>query len=337
MLRFKRFTLIMALIALSAFIAAGCGAKNAEENKEPAGTGEKKTEAAAENTDSQDGTGEIRKIKHAMGEQDIQGTPQRVVILTNEGTEALLALGVKPVGAVNSWVGDPWYDHIKDDMKDVIPLGEETQPNIELIASLKPDLIIGNKVRHEKIYEQLKNIAPTVFSEDLAGKWRVNFELYADALNKKSEGEKLLQQFDQRVEEAKTKLGDKTKAKVSVVRFSAKDVRIYQKDTFSGLLLNQLGFARPASQDKDQFMEALGKERIPDMDGDIMFYFVSSTPGNSDADNIAKEWLDDPLFKNLNVSKTNKVVQVNEVIWNIAGGYKAANMLLDDILKQFNA
>ena len=37
---------------------------------------------------------------------------KRVVILTNEGTEALLALGVKPVGAVQSWLGDPWYDHI---------------------------------------------------------------------------------------------------------------------------------------------------------------------------------------------------------------------------------
>lgn len=79
-----------------------------------------------------------RVIKHAMGETALIGTPKRVVILTNEGTEALLAVGVKPVGAVQSWIGSPWYDHIKDEMKDVSVVGDELQPNIELIAGLKP-------------------------------------------------------------------------------------------------------------------------------------------------------------------------------------------------------
>ena len=43
-----------------------------------------------------------------MGTATIDGTPKKVVVLTNEATEAVLALGVKPVGAVQSWLGDPW-------------------------------------------------------------------------------------------------------------------------------------------------------------------------------------------------------------------------------------
>ena len=93
-------------------------------------------------------------------------------------------MGVKPVGAVKSWTGDPWYPHIKDKMKDVKVVGDEGQVNVETIASLKPDLIIGNKMRHEKVYEQLKAIAPTVFSETLRGEWKDNFKFYAKALNK---------------------------------------------------------------------------------------------------------------------------------------------------------
>lgn len=278
---------------------------------------------------------EPRTIKHAMGEETLKGTPSRVVILTNEGTEALLTVGIKPVGAVQSWVGDPWYAHIKSDMQGVQVLGEETQPNIELIAGLKPDLIIGNKVRHEKIYEQLKKIAPTVFSADLAGDWKINFKLYSEAVNKKEEGVKAMEAFDKRVADVKAKLGSKAATKVSVVRFTAGDVRIYQKQTFSGVLLNQLGVARPASQDKDQFIEKLTKERIPDMDGDVLFYFLSETPGKNDAAKVSEEWLADPLFKNLNVAKTNKVVKVDEVVWNLAGGYKAANLLLDEMSKYF--
>ncbi|MED3855592.1 iron siderophore-binding protein, partial [Priestia megaterium] len=41
----------------------------------------------------------------AMGKTEIPKTPKRVVVLTNEGTEALLAMGIKPVGAVQSWLG----------------------------------------------------------------------------------------------------------------------------------------------------------------------------------------------------------------------------------------
>ncbi|MBW7457353.1 ABC transporter substrate-binding protein [Paenibacillus sepulcri] len=277
-----------------------------------------------------------RVIKHAMGEETLTGTPERVVILTNEGTEALLTVGIKPIGAVQSWIGDPWYDHIKEDMQDVTVVGDELQPNIEMIASLKPDLIIGNKVRQEKIYEQLKQIAPTVFAEDLGGDWKVNFNLYMEAVNKKEEGEKAMADFDKRVEDVKAKLGSKADTKVSLVRFSASQVRIYQKQTFAGVLLSQLGIARPASQDKDAFIEVMSKERIPEMDGDVMFYFVTDSPGTTDGSKVVEEWMKDPLFKNLNVSKNNKVIQVDEAIWNTAGGYKAANLLLDELIEYFD-
>ncbi|KNB73002.1 hypothetical protein ADS79_10910 [Brevibacillus reuszeri] len=276
-----------------------------------------------------------RVIKHAMGETTVNGTPKRVVILTNEGTEALLAVGVKPIGAVQSWVGTPWYNHIKDEMKDVTVVGDELQPNIEMIASLKPDLIIGNKVRQEKIYEQLKQIAPTVFAADLAGDWQINFRLYMEAVNKKDEGDKAMTDFNKRVADVKAKLGSKAETKVSVVRFSASQVRIYQKQTFSGVLLDQLGIARPPAQDKDSFIEVLTKETIPSMDGDVMFYFVSEQTGKSDASKVVEEWKNDPLFKNLNVAKTNKVIQVDEAVWNSAGGYKAANLLLDELAAYF--
>ncbi|WP_342780149.1 hypothetical protein [Devosia ginsengisoli] len=37
-----------------------------------------------------------REITHVMGVTEVPDAPQRVVILTNEGTEALLHLGVVP-------------------------------------------------------------------------------------------------------------------------------------------------------------------------------------------------------------------------------------------------
>ncbi|MVO98931.1 ABC transporter substrate-binding protein [Paenibacillus lutrae] len=296
--------------------------------------------ACGKNTDTSGGTatpgaGETAstvKIKHAMGESDVPAAPKRVVILTNEGTEALLALGIKPVGAVKSFTGNPWYDHIKANMEGVTVVGDEQQPNLELIASLKPDLIIGNKMRQEKVYEQLKAIAPTVFSETLRGEWKNNFSLYADALGKKSEGEKVIADFDKRIEDFKGKAGDKLKEKVSVVRFMAGKTRIYLEDTFTGIIFKQIGIARTPVKAKDTFVEEITKERVPEVDADRLFYFTYET-GNGDGVKQEEAITQDPLWQNLNVVKNGKTQKVNDAIWNTAGGVKAANLLLDDLYK----
>ncbi|HAQ07701.1 MAG TPA: iron siderophore-binding protein [Bacillus bacterium] len=294
-------------------------------------------EDAAEKTEDQSSAPKDTSytVEHAMGTETLKETPKKVVILTNEGTEALLSLGVTPVGAVQSWTGDPWYDHIAEEMKDVQVVGVESQVNVEAIAALKPDLIIGNKMRQEDIYEQLKAIAPTVFAETLRGNWKENFELYAKAVNKEEKGQEVISAYDQRIEDIKGKLGDKINMEVSMVRFMAGDVRIYHKDSFSGVILDQIGLARPESQDVDDFAEkGVTQERIPAMDGDILFYFTYEE-GDGKATGIEKEWIENPLFQNLEVAKKGEVHKVDDAIWNTAGGVKAANLMLDDIEKFF--
>lgn len=314
----KSFTAFVFLLAFSLLLSA-CGKSN---NKE-------------EST-KEDNKKEMITVEHAMGKTEVPANPKRVVILTNEGTEALLELGVKPVGAVKSWTGDPWYPHIKDKMKDVKVVGDEGQVNVETIASLKPDLIIGNKMRHEKVYEQLKAIAPTVFSETLRGEWKDNFKFYAKALNKEKEGQKVLADYESRMKDLKGKLGDKVNQEISMVRFMPGDVRIYHGDTFSGVILKELGFKRPGDQNKNDFAERnVSKERISAMDGDVLFYFTFDKGNEKKGSELEKEYINDPLFKNLNAVKNGKAYKVDDVIWNTAGGVMAANLLLDDIEKRF--
>ncbi|WP_433945372.1 ABC transporter substrate-binding protein [Paenibacillus sp. SN-8-1] len=320
---------IMLLLAFSV-VLSGCGqgsSKDAEQK--PADT----SATAAANTSDE----EIRKVKHSMGEASIKGTPKRVVVLTQEGTEALLELGVKPVGAVNSGLGDDWFPHIRSEMEGITELGDESKPNVELILGLKPDLIIGNKIRDEEIYSQLEAIAPTVLSEELSGSWKTNFKLYAEALNLKAEGDAALAKYETHIQEAKSKIGDKLSYKVSLVRFLPQAVRLYKKDTFAGVILSDLGFARPAVQDKDEFMEVIGKERMADMDGDVMFYFNADYDEKKGGTKMQEEWFKDPLFNNLNVAKKNMAFHVDEVIWNLSGGIKSANLLIDDIVSKFQS
>ncbi|TGV25952.1 iron-siderophore ABC transporter substrate-binding protein, partial [Mesorhizobium sp. M00.F.Ca.ET.186.01.1.1] len=67
-------------------VLAGCGggANQAQQTQtQPAATTETST-APAQTAPAADANAE-REVKHAMGTTKIKGTPQRVVILTNEG------------------------------------------------------------------------------------------------------------------------------------------------------------------------------------------------------------------------------------------------------------
>nr|WP_295975201.1 iron-siderophore ABC transporter substrate-binding protein [uncultured Bacillus sp.] len=323
----KAVKMLMTLLsAMAIFLLAACGGT---EEKSAGKQEQKKTEEKS------------YTVEHAMGSTTIKGTPKRVVVLTNEGTEALLALGVKPVGAVQSWLGNPWYDHIKDDMKGVEVVGIESEVNVEKIAALKPDLIIGNKLRQEAVYKQLSAIAPTVFSETLRGDWKENFTLYAKALNLEEKGNKVLAAYDKKVADVKAKLGDKVNQTVSVVRFMAGTSRIYYTDSFSGVIFDQLGFKRAPQQEAlftpenklGKLAIEVGKEVIPKMDADYLFYFTFAPNGDKEALNTAKEWTNDSLWKNLKAVKSGHAYEVSDATWNTAGGVLAANLMLDDLEK----
>lgn len=323
---FKQLFAIFSFIAL--FLLAACG-NTAEEKPAATKEADKKTEETS------------YTVEHAMGTTTLEKTPKRVVVLTNEGTEALLALGIKPVGAVQSWLGDPWYDHIKKKMDGVEVVGVEQEVNLEKIAALKPDLIIGNKLRQEAVYNQLSAIAPTIFSETLRGDWKENFGLYAKALNKEEKGKEVLNDFDKHVDTLKQKLGDKVNQQVSVVRFMAGKSRIYYTDSFSGIIFEQLGF-KHSKQQAELFTPdnklgnlaiEVGKEVVPKMDGDVLFYFTYAPKGDQAALDTAKEWTNDPLWKNLNAVKSGNAHEVSDATWNTAGGVLAANIMLDDLEK----
>lgn len=276
----------------------------------------------------------VQTIDHAMGTTPIAGTPQRVVVLTNEATDHVLALGLQPVGAVKSWLGDPYYDYITTEMESVPVVGEELQPNLERIAALKPDLILGSKVRHEMLYPQLSAIAPTVFSENLGADWQENLVLYGKALNREQEAEQLLEDWDQRIADFQTKMGDRLNQEVSLVRFLPGVARIYYEDNFAGKILKEIGFQRPSAQRKDQFADEVSYEQIPLMEGDIMFY-MTFDQGEGEASQMEQTWTNHPLWKTLEVVQADQVYEVNDVYWNTAGGVQAANRMLDDLYQIF--
>lgn len=275
-----------------------------------------------------------RIIAHAMGETKVPDAPEQIVTLTNETTETALAIGIVPVGATSSWYGNPWYPHLGDRMSSVAEVGTELAVNLEAVAVLEPDLIIGSRKRDEEIYDQLSAIAPTVLIDGI-GDWEDNFSFVAGALGKDEEGAEALATYTDRVAALRESLGPRKSENLSVVRFVPGQIYLYQAGSFLGHVLADVGFTRPSPQDEDGLAIAVGTESIPDMDGDKLISLTYDT-GDGKGHDLADTVLADPLWAQLDVVQSGNAYHVDDGVWATAGGYFAAHAMLDDLARIYN-
>ncbi|WP_344586446.1 iron-siderophore ABC transporter substrate-binding protein [Actinomadura vinacea] len=278
-------------------------------------------------------SGPTRAVKHAMGEAKVPETPKRIVVLDTDKLDTLKTLGMTPVGTVlpGEAAGMPKY--LGGEFAKVKVVGTTQEPDVEGIAALRPDLILGSKFRQEKFYRELSKIAPTVFTDKIGITWKQNFLLDAEAVGKKAEGQQKLQAYEARAKELGKSLGDPAKLKVSVIRFMPDELRQYGPDSFSGIVLRDVGAGRPKLQlleDKaDKRMAPLSPERIADADGDIVFVAAYGKKAAQDQAKITAG----PLWKKLNAVKAGHSHVVDDEIWMTGIGVTAAGLLLDDLQK----
>ena len=88
-----------------------------------------------------------RSIEHANGTTDIAEKPQRVVVLDTGELDDVLSLGITPVGMVTTEGANPVPSYLADRVKGVDTVGTINELDLEAIAALEPDLILGSQLR----------------------------------------------------------------------------------------------------------------------------------------------------------------------------------------------
>ncbi|SEP74789.1 iron complex transport system substrate-binding protein [Streptomyces sp. yr375] len=278
-----------------------------------------------------------RTVKTAMGDVKIPTRPKRVVVLDTGELDDVTLLGIDPVGAVapHFKTGGGFPTYLKGELSGTADVGPLLEPNLEKIASLKPDLILSSKVRHEKVYDKLSAIAPTVFTETTGGVWKENLKVHAEALGLEKEAAAKVTAYETRAKA----LGAAIKAKdggtmptASVVRFIAGPTRLYQTNSYSGVVLNDIGLKRPATQvstDPTVTMKDVSPEQIDQADADLIFV----TSADAEDKTQKKQVVSNPVWKDLPAVKNGKVFEVPDETWMSGIGVQAAGEMLKDVAK----
>ncbi len=88
--------------------------------------------------------------------------PLRIVTLDDVATELVTSLGLAPVGVANLEGYRRYVGLGTDLLKASQPLGSVQQPDLEAIARLRPQLILGSGYLHLGLFRRLQSLAPTL-------------------------------------------------------------------------------------------------------------------------------------------------------------------------------
>ncbi|MDP1511966.1 ABC transporter substrate-binding protein [Paenibacillus sp. CMAA1739] len=280
----------------------------------------------------------MREYVDATGQKvHIPANPQRVV--TTQYLDAMLALGVKPVGAASHVLEG---DYLKGKIDGIADIGNPT--NVEKVLELQPDLIIATEETTPEVKEQLEKIAPTVSVSFGGGDVFKQLRDVAAVLGKDKEAEQWIANFNQKAEEGRKKLTGKFKQDETVTIYMTygKDVlRVYGARNVGHVIYRSLELNPPeyirqklAKDPKYNFVyDSISMEKLPELSGDriIMLVYDEATK-----DGMLKEIEQSALWRNLPAVKNHKVYFIKADPW-FTYSPLAIDQSLDEAIKMFIA
>jgi iron complex transport system substrate-binding protein len=253
-----------------------------------------------------------------------------VITLSVPSLGNALALGVNPIATVVYFDEAPPY--LSERLPSIEILGNQEQPSLERILDLKPDLIIGLQSSTQAVYKQLSQIAPTV-AGDWSGypSWRKHFDFVADVLGETEKKREVWVHYHQRIKSLKATLrNNRHSPEVSFVHTCCGTIDLDLNNSFNGSIMADVGLRRPPAQAEilPGGMMRLSRERLMDMDGDVLFVAADGTQASQSITRLKQ----DHLWQKLRAVQANRVYPVNYPTWR-GGNPLAADAVIDDLFR----
>ena len=260
---------------------------------------------------------------------------QRVVALEWDAVENVLALGVTPVGAGDKALYRDWVAAGKPVPASTADVGTRSEPSLEKVAALQPDLIIATRESIAKNRKKLERIAPTavfrgyVDPKSSGSEWdrmTSQFQRTATLLGKEAAARDALAQVQADVAAAKKKISDAGRAGDTVALTqgytAGKPVaRLFDDGAMLVDVARRLGLRNGFDGPKQDWglteVGLEGMRKVGDADWLLTMAVEKDDPFKS-------VWAKNPAWKRLPVVETGHVRSLGGDTWTWGGPLSAA-------------
>lgn len=282
------------------------------------------------------GTARAVSIEDENGTFTLESPPQRIVALEYSFVDALVNAGVPPIALADDNEPERLLPPIRERLGDYQSVGTRSQPNLEVIAQLKPDLIIADRKRHGAALAQLQAIAPTVVFNSLRGSYtdiQEQARRIARLLGKETEMAARLDALSARVAAVKKLVPAGQRAFVAGSGGRSDSLQVHSRNSYSGALLTELGFTVPPQPAGSEALYHANLEQVLALNP--QWIFVANYAGHDR--NVLDKWQQEPLWQAVDAVKGGRVIPVDGNVFVRGRGLFAAEAMLDIIEKQLKA
>lgn len=285
-----------------------------------------------------------RTVTHLLGEVEVPATPERIAVLGRRGTlPILLDLGFKPVGAIDAsfLFGNPFHPLIMDRATaagvEPIPFAADG-PNLEAVALLQPDLIIGNLREFEAVAAQLQQIAPVIALQwDFANPIS-NVHKVADLMGVPDAADALVADFE--ADLAAASEASDTVGSVSIAGFfGASDLRVYRGSNTLGQLVVDLGGQLVPTEQQlplgnDPGVNYISQENLEVFSGERLISFVNH---GSELRGAYDDQIQSPLVQALPAFQNDQVLEVDPQLVFGSAGIEGLRVVVGQLVQFFTS
>lgn len=238
---YRRSVLVILLLLL-----AGCASSTATND-----------DGASESDTAQQGAADLSAfpvtITDDVGEVTLEQPAERIVVFSEEFIELFVAMDIAPVG-VGLWRNEPTGDvFVQLPYLDQPIPGEPryidgNEPNLEVIASLQPDLIINHEYAESgtsELQESLAQIAPVLsYFGGEAGGWMRALRGLGQATGYSDQAETIITDYDARVAELQAEMEPVVEQapEVALLLSTVDGIGVFDERFAIGSLMTALGF-----------------------------------------------------------------------------------------------
>lgn len=269
-------------------------------------------------------------VRDAKGEVAIPAEPKRIVDLSGN-SDILSLLGYPVAGTANSDAYDytqlPTY--LQEPLQGAKILGYSMQDtmDIEGILELHPDLIIISGVQ-EKMYEQLKKIAPTLMVELAQTDWRQDANTFARMMQQEDRAASWLKSYDEKAKKAGAAVRKANGEDTTYLALLASGGQLFVFDAagIGSVLYEDMGLKKPANMPRQDSISlpVISYEGLADLDADHLIVV------GTDAD--MKALKKNSIYKSMQAVKNNRVLELpSSPYFNIGYSSIGRDVFLDEV------
>ena len=266
---------------------------------------------------------------HALSLQDARGNfqldylPKRIVALEYSFVDALAIVGVSPVGIADD--KDP--SRIQPEVRDLISswtsVGTRSQPSLEMIASLKPDLIIADINRHSGVYHDLQKIAPTLMLKSRHDTYDGHLDaarIIGKVVGKDAEMAARIEQHKATMAQFAQQLPQGIEVQFGIALDN--HLGLHPGKSYVGTLLKTLGLKTPELLKDQSATVHTGLEQLLANNPEYLII------GHYSDQDITTKWQQSPLWQVLKAVRNKHVYHIdNPSIWSRSRGILAAEAI----------